>query len=256
MARCDTSPCRHNHLGSFGTPEEAAQTYLQHYQKEHPEKLETEQERASPLKVEKHLLIRSDRGSTGYKGVYLQDGRFQVQCNTPPCRLNFLGRFETPEEAAQAYLQHQQNQHPGELEKTRAPPLQVQKHLLIRSDRAKTGYKGVYQQDGRYKAQCDTPPCHNSYLGRFGTPEEAAHAYLQHQQHSHSPHLPATVPRFQECDECHKWRRFSAAAAHTMPDLVEDEHWCCKDSGGLYTCEQEEDEVALRFKAKFTTPRF
>ena len=33
-------PCHTSHLGSFGTPEEAAQLYLQHYQKEHPEALE------------------------------------------------------------------------------------------------------------------------------------------------------------------------------------------------------------------------
>jgi hypothetical protein len=37
---CHTSPCRHNNLGNFGTPEEAAQAYLQHHQKEHPEELE------------------------------------------------------------------------------------------------------------------------------------------------------------------------------------------------------------------------
>ena len=48
----------------------------------------------------------------------------------------------------------------------------------LRSGRGRTGYKGVYASYGRYKAACQTPPCHNNYLGNFGTPEEAAQAYL------------------------------------------------------------------------------
>ena len=39
QATCDMSPCRHNHLGVFGTPEDAAQEYLQHHQEKHPEEL-------------------------------------------------------------------------------------------------------------------------------------------------------------------------------------------------------------------------
>ena len=87
---------------------------------------------------------------------------------------------------------------------------------------------------------CDTSSCCHNYLGCFGTLEEAAQAYLQHQQHSHSSHLPATDTWFQ-CDDCNKRCRFAAAAAHTMPDPSEEEHWCCKDSGGSYTCAQEEE---------------
>jgi hypothetical protein len=85
---------------------------------------------------------------------------------------------------------------------------------------------------GRYKATCDTPPCHHNNLGICGTPEEAAQASLQHQQHTHSHH-PVTDTWFQ-CDDCNKWRRFAG-------DLGEEEQWCCKDSGGLYTCEDEEE---------------
>ena len=80
------------------------------------------------------------------------------------------------------YLQHREKEHPEKLEKERAPHLQVQDRLLIRSDRTKTGYKGVHRDKGRYQAKCHTPPCHNNYLGIFGTPEEAAQAYLQHCQ--------------------------------------------------------------------------
>jgi hypothetical protein len=169
-----------------------------------------------------------------------------ARCDTSPCHHNHVGRFDTPEEGAQAYLQHWEKEHPEELKKERAPPLQVQEHLLIRSDKCSTGYKGVTPDKGRYTAQCDTPPCRNNHLGCFGTPEEAAQLYLQHKQQAHSHH-PATDTWFQ-CDDCNKRRRFAAAAAHNLPDPGEEEHWCCKDSGGLYTCAQEEEEVVVVVK--------
>ena len=46
--------------------------------------------------------------------------------------------------------------------------------------------------NGRYKANCDTPPCYRNHLGMFDTPEEAAQLYLQHQQNSHGH--PASPP--------------------------------------------------------------
>ena len=61
------------------------------------------------------LLIRSDRGSTGYKGVTLNRGRYTAKCTTPPCSRYGLGTFDTSEEAAQAYLlHHQEKEHPEE----------------------------------------------------------------------------------------------------------------------------------------------
>ena len=77
-------------------------------------------------------------------------GRYQAQCHTSPCRKNHLGMFDIPEDAAQAYLQHWEEKHPEELKQERAlrptPPVlpEVQHHLLIRSDRAKSGHKGVF----------------------------------------------------------------------------------------------------------------
>jgi hypothetical protein len=59
-----------------------------------------------------------------------------------------------------------------ELEKKRVPPLQVQEHLLIPSDRGSTGLKGMVPNTGRYKAKCSTAPCRNHYLGYFDTPED------------------------------------------------------------------------------------
>jgi hypothetical protein len=118
--------------------------------------------------------------------VHSNQGRYQAKCDTPPCRKNHLGTFNILEEAAQTYLQHYQKEHPEQLKKERAPPLQVQQHLLIRSDKGKAGYKGVYRHKGRYMATCNTSHCCHNNLGSFGTPEEAAQAYLQHQQHSHN----------------------------------------------------------------------
>jgi hypothetical protein len=105
---------------------------------------------------QEHLSIRSDKGKTGYKGVHPHRGRHQATCDTSPCRNIYLGPFGTPEEGAQAYLQHHQKQHPEKLKKERASPLQVQAHLLIRSDKNSTGYKGVDPHKGRFQARCDT----------------------------------------------------------------------------------------------------
>ena len=139
-AKCETAPCHHNYLGLFDRPKDAAQAYLQHWEKEHPEELVKERAPPPPPpvlpEVQHHLLIRSDKAKSGYKGVTALNGRYHAQCNIAPCRHNYLGRFATPEDAAQAHLQHWQAKHPKELEKERAPPLQVrQVHLLMQSDK-------------------------------------------------------------------------------------------------------------------------
>jgi hypothetical protein len=123
--------------------------------------------------VQEHLLIRSDRAKTGYRGVCFNRGRYQAVCETSPCLHNQLGRFDTAEDAAQSYLQHWETKHPKGLP-------EVQEHLLIRSDKSSTGFKGVRLNRGRYQAQCTTAPCRNKSLGVFDTPEEAAREYLQH----------------------------------------------------------------------------
>ena len=134
---------------------------------------------------------------TGYRGVQSDRERFQACCNLNHSRQLFLGRFATVEEAAAAFLQHWEKDHPEQLEKARRQEqlakervprpvlLQVQQHLLIRSDKAKSGYKGVHQNKGRYEAGCTTSSCHHNHLGSFGTTEEAAQAYLQHHQVHH-----------------------------------------------------------------------
>ena len=76
------------------------------------DKMKKQGGRDSEKDVEEHL-IRSDRANstTGFKGVHPNDGRYQAVCETSHCRKNYLGRFDTPEQAAQAYLQHQEKEH-------------------------------------------------------------------------------------------------------------------------------------------------
>ena len=96
---------------------------------------------------------------------------------------------------------------------------------LIRSDKNKTGYKGVAAHSGRDKGQCNAPPCHGNNLGAFDTPEDAAQAYLQHQQqeHEHAAELKDVKPLAEEEDggggrACREHRQGeeeeAAAAAH------------------------------------------
>jgi hypothetical protein len=67
--------------------------------------------------IDKNLLVRSGKSSTGFKGVSLHQGRYKATCHSPPCHGHHLGMFGTAEEAAQAYLQHWEEKHPEELEK-------------------------------------------------------------------------------------------------------------------------------------------
>jgi hypothetical protein len=50
-------------------------------------------------------------GNTGFKGVYLNRGRYIAQCCTPPCRRLYINIFATVEDAALAFLLHQQQNH-------------------------------------------------------------------------------------------------------------------------------------------------
>ena len=134
-------------------------------------------------------LIKSSKNSTGFKGLQLDKGRFKSKCDTPPCQFNHLGTFDTAEEAAEAYLEHIEEEHPEKLEKEWAQPLKVQEHLLIRSDTNSSGLKGVVACQGRYQATCSTAACKQHHLGRYDTREEAGQAYLQHHQEEHAGSL-------------------------------------------------------------------
>jgi hypothetical protein len=70
---------------------------------------------------------------------------------------------------------------------------------LIKS-KSKSGFKGVAQKKGGYHTTCDRPPCRHNHLGSFGTPEEAAQAYLQHCQTFHSEALEKEQQRAPRSD--------------------------------------------------------
>ena len=52
--------------------------------------------------------IRSDKNSTGFRGVRPHRGRYEAGCTLAACLNSYLGAFDTAEEAAQAFLQHWQ----------------------------------------------------------------------------------------------------------------------------------------------------
>jgi hypothetical protein len=66
----------------------------------------------------------------------------------------------------------------------------------MRSDTNKTGFKGVVQNEGGYKARCNTAACHHHHLGNFGTKEAAAQAYLQHRETNHAPAASSLDKRY------------------------------------------------------------
>jgi hypothetical protein len=129
QAQCRTTPCRNNHLGTFGISHEAAQAYLQHWETDHADALAKDRRQglAPPpvlRDIDEDLLVHSSKSSSGFKGVRLHHGRYQATCQTAPCTKNNLGTFDTPEEAAQAYLQHWETDHADALAKERqqGPP--------------------------------------------------------------------------------------------------------------------------------------
>jgi hypothetical protein len=63
------------------------------------------------LAIPVHLVIRSSTTKSGLKGYHPNKGRYKAKCDTASCRNNHLGTFDTPEEAAQAYLQHREKEH-------------------------------------------------------------------------------------------------------------------------------------------------
>ena len=69
------------------------------------------------------LLMRSDTNQTAFEGVRPNRSKYQAKCSTTPCRNHSLGNFDTPEEAAQAYLRHWVKDHPEKLvsKKRKAP---------------------------------------------------------------------------------------------------------------------------------------
>jgi hypothetical protein len=225
QARCDTSRCQNNYLGTFDTSAEAAHAYLQHWKKEHPEELAREPVPRPVLLAPPviqtqqghHLVVWTEHGRTSYNGIHLHCSRYQAKCDAPPCANNHLGYFDTLEVAARTYQQHWLQDHMEESErndqvaeddpvpvmstKTCVELMEKQKKrklsgsneeevcILIKSSTNKTGYRGVILNGGRYQARCDTRPCYHENLGTFGNPKEAAQMYLLHWKNEHPAEL-------------------------------------------------------------------
>ena len=48
-----------------------------------------------------------------------------------------------------------------------------------------------------------------------------------------------------QCDDCDQWRDFNAQQLQNMEDPASQERWCCNDSGGLYSCECDDEHDAM-----------
>jgi hypothetical protein len=165
-------------------------------------------------------LMRSDGSQSVFNGVYSDKGRYQARSSTAPCYENDLGHFGTPDEAAQA----------------NGPPQGkrvVGAHVQGRKKRRRS-----MQADKEEEEEEE---------GQEEEVEEEEEEEEEEQEHGHS-HNTATDTCFQ-CDSCNKWRRIATATAaaaaasaaqHIIP--AEGEAWCCNDSGGVYTCEQPDEE--------------
>ena len=103
-------------MGKWATPEQAAQAYLDHQRQHHPNELAALQQPLPHVVVQdERTLIRSNSNTTDFKGVRLDKGWYQALCNTPPCRSHYLGKWDTLQQAAQAYLDQQRQQPPNKL---------------------------------------------------------------------------------------------------------------------------------------------
>ncbi|EOD31694.1 hypothetical protein EMIHUDRAFT_468124 [Emiliania huxleyi CCMP1516] len=154
-------------------------------------------------------LHLSSSGSTGYRGVYkVAPGRF-VARHKAEGRLAFIGSFDTAVEAAVAYARAQAGRAGGserttteagaaegteaegveEAEEaeaegsagaTSSPPSEAEGLRLHLSSSGRTGYRGVHEHFGRFRAKHSVDGRRVS-LGYFDTAVEAAVAYARAQ---------------------------------------------------------------------------
>ncbi|EOD21073.1 hypothetical protein EMIHUDRAFT_101766 [Emiliania huxleyi CCMP1516] len=129
---------------------------------------QAERQAAAVVAEAEGLRLHLSSSSTGYKGVYEQSGRFQAKHRVDG-RLAHLGTFDTAVEAAVAYARAVGEYQPPTVAAAEAEGLQL--HL---SSSNATGYKGVFKDGARFKAQ-------HRVDGRmvFDTAVEAAVAYAR-----------------------------------------------------------------------------
>jgi len=182
-------------LGCYATPEEAALCYARTPEAQAaaaappPPPPMTAEEALRLAEAEGLTLLKSDSGSTGFKGVGFRSGRrmpYLVKVKRGG-KTVFLGYFLTAEEAALVYARTPEAQAAvaAAAAPPAPPPLTAKEALrqaeaegltLLRSESNNTGYKGVRFKSGRpkpYHAQAWRGGKELS-LGYFLTAEEAA----------------------------------------------------------------------------------
>ena len=127
--------------------------------------------------MEGYRLHLSDRSSTGYVGVALNQGRYQARQKSGGKCTN-LGRYDTAVEAAVAYAKHVASAGGGDDDDEEG---MADDYELLPSSKNSTGYLGVTLTAGRYQAR------HKSggkkvNIGVYDTAVEAALAYARHVQ--------------------------------------------------------------------------
>ena len=209
---------RQVHLGIFATAEEAALCYArspegQAAPPEPPPPL-TPEEAVRQAEAEGLTLLKSESGSSGYKGVY-----FDISKSKPykaevrhGGKLVHLGRYATPEEAALCYARTPEGR-TAATAPPEPPPLTAEEALrqaeaegltLLRSASSSTGYKGV-----TFSSSCKSKPYQAQvtrggktvHLGCFTTAEEAALCYARTPEaQAAAPQPPATSSRKRKVD--------------------------------------------------------
>ena len=207
------------YLGSYATPEEAALCYAR--------TLEVQEAAAAPpapppmtaeevlqqAETEGLALLRSESGSTGYKGVSFDSSSrskpYQARMQRGGKKVG-LGYFATAEEAALCYARTPEGRAAAAAPPA-PPPLTAEEALrqaeaegltLLRSKSGSTGYKGV-SFDSRAKSKPYKVEVRRHrrsgklvYLGYYQTPEEAAlHVAWDSEAQAAAPQSPVASSR-------------------------------------------------------------
>ena len=190
------------YLGTFASAGEAALSYARHVGAERaaaeaaearvavPQPLTADEARAAAA-AEGLELVTSASSETGFKGVYVNGGRYMAQSQKDG-QVRYLGKFTIAEEAALCYARHVGAERaaaeaaqarvvvPQPLTADEVRAAAVAEGLeLVPSLNNETRFKGVYVNHGGYLARiCEDGKISN--LGTFTTAKEAALCYARH----------------------------------------------------------------------------